>query len=213
MTAWIDLELTSFTLFLGASLISILMPGPAVLYVLANGLGRGTMGSIAAACGTTAGVSVHVAAAAAGVAVILHASAVLFSAVKLAGAAYLLYLAWRTLRSRQVFVPTGSTGRLGWGRIFWAGFGINILNPKVSVFFLAFLPQFVGAEGAAVAGQMLVLGAVFMAMTLVIFLLYGLLAAQLRAAVLARPRIGDVIRWCFASLFAALGLRLALAQR
>lgn len=208
-----EVELTNFALFVGASLISILMPGPAVLYVLANGLGRGTAGSVAAACGTTAGVSVHVVAAAAGVAAILHASAVLFSAVKLAGAAYLLYLAWRTLRSRQVFVPTGRTAPVGWGRIFWAGFGINILNPKVSVFFLAFLPQFVSADGAAVAGQMLVLGAVFMAMTLVIFLLYGLLAAQLRAVVLARPRIGDAIRWCFASLFAALGLRLALAQR
>ena len=208
-----EVELTNFALFVGASLISILMPGPAVLYVLANGLGRGTAGSVAAACGTTAGVSVHVVAAAAGVAAILHASAVLFSAVKLAGAAYLLYLAWRTLRSRQVFLPTGSKAPVGWGRIFWTGFGINILNPKVSVFFLAFLPQFVSTDGAAVAGQMLALGAVFMAMTLVIFLLYGLLAAQLRAVVLARPRIGDAIRWCFASLFAALGLRLALAQR
>ena len=206
-------DLTSLTLFLGASLISILMPGPAVLYVLANGLGRGAAGSVAAACGTTAGVSVHVVAAAAGVAAILHASAVLFSVVKFAGAAYLLYLAWRTLRSRQSFVPQGSATPAAWGRIFWAGFGINILNPKVSVFFLAFLPQFASAEGGSVAGQMLVLGAMFMAMTLVIFLLYGLSAAQLRAAVLARPRIGDAIRWCFASLFAALGLRLALAQR
>ncbi len=204
---------TSFSLFLGASLVSILMPGPAVLYVLANGLGRGRGGSVAAACGTTAGVSVHVLAAAAGVAAILHASAVLFSIVKYAGAAYLIYLAWRTLRSRAVFMPDGRSTPAGWRRIFWAGFGINILNPKVSVFFLAFLPQFASAESGSVAAQMLVLGAVFMAMTLVIFVLYGLLAAQLRAVVVARPRIGDAVRWCFASLFAALGLRLALAQR
>lgn len=206
-------DLASCSLFLGASLISILMPGPAVLYVLANGLGRGMGGGVAAACGTTAGVSVHVVAAAAGVAALLHASAVLFSAVKLAGAAYLLYLAWRTLRARQVFVPQGTVSAAGWGRVFWTGFGVNILNPKVSVFFLAFLPQFANADGGSGAGQMLILGAVFMAMTLVVFLLYGLLAVQLRAAVIARPRIGDAIRWGFASLFAALGLRLALAQR
>ena len=200
-------------LFLFASLVCILMPGPAVLYVLANGLGRGRRASVAAAWGTTAGVSVHLLAAVAGLAAVLHTSAVLFNGVKWVGALYLVYLAWRTFRSRDEFLPAPSAQSVGAVRIFWTGFGVNILNPKLSVFFLAFLPQFVGAGAAQPAVTMLVLGALFMAMTIVIFILYGLFAAQLRGAVLARPRIADGVRWTLASLFLGLGIRLALAER
>jgi threonine/homoserine/homoserine lactone efflux protein len=200
-------------LFVLASLVCILMPGPAVLYVLANGLGRGRRASVAAAWGTTAGVSVHLLAAVAGLAAVLHTSAVLFNGVKWAGAGYLVFLAWRTFRSRDEFLPAPSTRSVRGVRIFWTGFGVNILNPKLSVFFLAFLPQFVGAGAAQPALTMLVLGALFMAMTIVIFILYGLFAAELRGVVLARPRIADGVRWTLASLFLGLGIRLALAER
>lgn len=208
-----ELDAANLGLFVGASLVCILMPGPAVLYVLANGLGRGPGSGIAAACGTTAGVSVHLLAAIVGLAAVLHASALLFSAIKLVGAAYLLYIAWKTLRSRDAFVPEGRSTPASWRRVFWSGFAVNILNPKLSIFFLAFLPQFVSTAGGSAAAGMLVLGAVFMAMTVMIFILYGLLAAQLRAAVLARPRIGDALRWGFAALFAGLAVRLAAAER
>lgn len=207
-----EYDLANFGLFLGASLVCILMPGPAVLYVLANGIGRGARSSIAAACGTTTGVSVHLFAAIAGLAAVLHTSALLFTAIKLIGAAYLIYLAWRTIRSKDAFLPEGKTTEANWTKIFWSGFGINILNPKLSVFFLAFLPQFVSASTHNTAGQMLFLGSVFMLMTIVIFILYGLLASQLRNAVTARPKIADGIRWALASVFGALGLRIALEE-
>lgn len=204
----------TFSLFLVASLICIVMPGPAVLYVLANGLGRGAAASAAAACGTTAGVSVHLIAAIAGLAAVLHASALIFTAVKFAGALYLLFLAWRTLRDREAFLPQpGSVAPRSWNRVLVTGFGVNILNPKLSVFFLAFLPQFVAPGAASPALAMLAMGALFMVMTLGVFLLYGLFATQLRRFVLARPRVADAARWLFASLFFALGIRLALAER
>lgn len=207
-----ETDLANIGLFLGASLVCILMPGPAVLYVLANGIGRGVKSSIAAACGTTAGVSVHLCAAIIGLAAVLHTSALLFTAIKLMGAAYLICLAWLTIRSRDAFLPEGKTTEASWIRIFWSGFGINILNPKLSIFFLAFLPQFVSASARNTAGQMLFLGVVFMLMTIVVFILYGVLASQLRNAVISRPKIACGIRWALASVFATLGLRIVFAE-
>lgn len=204
---------SDLALFAVASLICIVMPGPAVLYVLANGLGRGSRASLAAACGTTAGVSVHLAAVIAGLAAVLHTSALLFTAVKLVGAAYLIFLAWRTLRAREAFEMAPGVPAAPQGRIFWTGFGVNILNPKLSIFFLAFLPQFVGPAAARPAVTMLLLGAIFMVMTLGIFILYGLFAARIRSFLRTRPLIGDAFRWSFAGLFFALGVRLALTQR
>ena len=208
------MDLAALPLFIVGSLVCIVMPGPGVLYVVANGLGRGTQASVAAAFGTTSAISIHIFAAVVGLAAILHASALIFNAVKIVGALYLLFLAWRTLRDRSAFLPEGqSLSPRSWNKVLLTGFALNILNPKLSVFFLAFLPQFVSPQTTSPTLAMLAMGAFFMAMTLAIFLLYGLFASQLRGFVLARPRITTALRWLFASLFGALGVRLALSER
>ena len=206
---------TDLTLFVTASLVCIIMPGPGLIYVLANGLGRGVGASIAASFGTTSGITVHLAAAIAGLAAVLHASALVFTVVKLVGAAYLLFLAWQMVRDRNAFLPLEDAAlpAAQARRIVFNGFAANILNPKLSAFFLAFLPQFVAADAASPTLTMLGLGVAFMVMTLVVFLLCGLFASRLRQFFLLRPRIGEAIRWAFASLFLGLGIRLALADR
>lgn len=203
----------NFALFVLTSIAVILMPGPAMLFVISNGLTRGPKASIAAALGTTAGVSFHLFCAAFGLAVILQTSAVAFAVVKFAGAAYLIYLAIKTLVSKKQMVNDIRAGEKSENSIFWRGIFINILNPKLSIFFLAFLPQFIDATLISATSQTLVLGAIFMGMTIVIFIGYGLFASILRQKVLNSPKMLKAIKWCFASIFIALGVRLALSER
>jgi len=199
--------------FLLTSLIVVLMPGTGVIYTLSTGLFRGRLPSVFAAFGCTLGILPHMAASILGLAALLHASAVAFQVVKFAGVAYLLYLAWgmwRETGTLKLGEPAGSGE--GW-RIVRRGFLINILNPKLSIFFLAFLPQFTPADAANPLLVMSGLSAVFMLMTFVVFVVYGLFAALLRDRVVSSP---SVMRWCgrsFAALFAALGLRLAFMER
>ncbi len=203
----------NFALFVLTSIAVILMPGPAMLFVISNGLTRGPKASIAAALGTTAGVSFHLFCAAFGLAIILQTSAVAFAVVKFAGSAYLIYLAIKTLASKKQMVNDIRAGEKSENSIFWRGIFINILNPKLSIFFLAFLPQFIDATLISATSQTLVLGAIFMGMTIVIFIGYGLFASILRQKVLNSPKMLKAIKWCFASIFIALGVRLALSER
>jgi threonine/homoserine/homoserine lactone efflux protein len=189
------------------------MPGPAMLFVISNGLTRGPQASIAAAFGTTAGVSFHLFCAAFGLAVILKTSVIAFAAVKFAGAAYLIYLAIKTLVSKEQLVKDLSESEKSGNSIFWQGIFINILNPKLSIFFLAFLPQFIDPNLSSATSQTLIFGTIFMAMTIIIFIGYGLFASLLRHKVLNNPKILRAIKWCFASVFMALGVRLALSER
>lgn len=202
-----------FTLFLITSLVVILMPGPAMLFVISNGLTRGVKASIAAAFGTTAGVSFHLLCAAFGLAVILKTSAIAFTVIKFAGAAYLIYLAIKTLASKEQVISALNDNKKTGNSIFWQGIFINILNPKLPIFFLAFLPQFIDATLTSATSQTLMLGAVFMTMTLAIFIGYGFFASFLRQKVLNRPKLLIAVKWCFASVFMALGVRLALSDR
>jgi threonine/homoserine/homoserine lactone efflux protein len=201
--------------FLLTSLIVVLMPGTGVIYTLSCGLFQGRAASVAAAFGCTLGILPHMAASMLGLAALLHASALAFQVVKLAGVAYLLYLAWgmwRETGTLRVSEPEGGRSG-GLARVASRGFLINILNPKLSIFFLAFLPQFTPADAASPLWVMVGHSAVFMAMTFVIFVLYGAFAALARARVISSPR---VMRWlgrCFAGVFAALGLRLAFTDR
>lgn len=204
---------SNFTLFIITSVAVILMPGPAMLFVISNGLTKGPKASIAAAFGTTTGVSFHMLCAAFGLAFLLKTSAVAFAVVKFAGAGYLICLAVRTLIGNDSIVNDLSGNQKTGHSIFWQGIFINILNPKLSIFFLAFLPQFIDAHSASVTSQTLILGAVFMAMTIAIFIGYGLFASLLRRKVLGSPRILKAIKWCFASIFVVLGVRLALADK
>ncbi len=199
--------------FLLTSMIVILLPGTGVIYTLAYGLGRGWRASVLAAFGCTLGIVPHIVASIAGLAVLLHASALAFQVIKILGVAYLLYMAWSVVRETGPLQVTEQTALAAPAKIIVNGILLNILNPKLSLFFLAFLPQFVPADAAAPTATMLLLAAVFMVLTFIAFVGYGACASLARAYVISRPRVMTWLRRCFAGAFAVLGLRLALAER
>lgn len=198
--------------FLLTSLIVVLAPGTGVLYTLATGLSRGGVASGVAAFGCTLGVLPHMAAAIFGLAALLHTSAVAFQLFKYAGLAYLLYLAWRTLKDKSVLDVEAQPVKREAGGIILKGFLINILNPKLSIFFMAFLPQFVATESSTPMLDMAGLSLVFMAMTLVVFMGYGFFAATIRQHIITRPTVLTWMRRAFAGAFAGLGLKLAFSD-
>lgn len=199
--------------FLVTCLIVVLIPGTGVIFTVSTGLTAGKRASVFAALGCTAGILPHLLASVLGLSALLHTSALAFEVLKYAGVAYLLYLAYATWRDRSAFAmndaPTVATAR----SLMLRGFLLNILNPKLTIFFLAFLPQFVTPGSTAPAVQMLVLSGVFMAMTFAVFVIYGLLANGFRRAVIESPRVQNWLRRSFAAAFAGLGLNLAFAQR
>jgi threonine/homoserine/homoserine lactone efflux protein len=195
--------------FLITAFIVVVSPGTGVLYTLAVALGRGGTASVSAAFGCTLGILPHMAAAILGLAAILHTSAVLFQIVKFAGVAYLLWMAWMTVRDRELLDPRPDRETVPHRTIIRRGFLINILNPKLSIFFLAFLPQFVPADAVAPTAAMVWLALIFMAMTFVVFVIYGQFAALVRGHVLRSPIVMAWLR----RAFALLGFRLALSER
>ncbi|NIZ15599.1 LysE family translocator [Phaeobacter sp. HF9A] len=199
--------------FLITAFVVVLAPGTGVIYTLALGLGRGRRAAVWAALGCTFGIVPHLVAATLGLAAVLHSSALLFQAVKIAGVLYLLYLAWQMLKSEGSLSVTAARPEAQSGvRIAWRGALINILNPKLSIFFLALLPPFLSGEAARVTQDMLLLGAVFMGLTFAVFVLYGLFAAEARRFILGSERVLAWLNRSFAALFAALALRLAMER-
>jgi threonine/homoserine/homoserine lactone efflux protein len=199
--------------FLVTSLIVIVSPGTGVLYTLAAGLARGSRASVVAAFGCTLGILPHMAAAVLGLAALLHTSALAFQTLKYLGVAYLLYMAWSALRERGALRVERQAGTRSAVQVTVSAILINILNPKLSIFFLAFLPQFVTADEPHPLARMLALSAVFMLLTFVVFVGYGLFAAAIRDHVISRPRVLTWMRRTFAAAFVALGAKLALAER
>jgi threonine/homoserine/homoserine lactone efflux protein len=199
--------------FLITSFIVVISPGTGVLYTLAAGLSRGLRASVVAAFGCTLGIVPHMAAAILGLAALLHTSAVAFQTFKYLGVAYLLFMAWNTLRERGALKVEKDVDTRSAIEVTVTGILINILNPKLSIFFLAFLPQFVRADELHPLPHMLGLSAVFMLMTFVVFVGYGMFAAAIRDQVISRPRVLAWMRRAFAGAFVALGVRLALAGR
>lgn len=200
--------------FLIAALIVVLTPGTGVVYTVATGLSLGRRASVAAAVGCTLGIVPAIAAAAVGLAAVLHASAVLFFIVKAMGVVYLLYLAWQTLRqSGPLAMADQAPSVRSYYGIAQTGCLINVLNPKLSAFFLAFLPQFIDPVAGSTALQIVWLGGVFMLMTLIAFIGYGVFAAETGERVLRSPVVLKWMRRTFAAAFAGFGLRLALSER
>lgn len=199
--------------FLITSFIVVASPGTGALYTLAAGLSRGSRASVVAAFGCTLGCVPHMAAAILGLAALLHTSALAFETFKYLGVAYLLYMAWNTLRERGALSVTKETGARTDLQVTVEAVLINILNPKLSIFFLAFLPQFVSTDEAHPVPLMLMLSAVFMLMTFVVFVAYGLFAASVRDHVISRPRVMTWMRRTFAGAFAVLGAKLAFTER
>lgn len=207
-------ELSAMSLaFLLTSLIVVATPGTGVLYTLAVALTSGGRASVFAAIGCTLGIIPAMLAAILGLAAVMHTSALAFSALKWAGVLYLLYMAWQTLRETGALSVGERRPERSAARVVATGFLLNILNPKLSIFFLAFLPQFLSADADHPLARMLELSAVFMAMTLVVFVIYGLFAASVRDRVVTRPRVMMWLRRVFAGGFALLGVRLAFAER
>jgi threonine/homoserine/homoserine lactone efflux protein len=199
--------------FLVTSLIVIASPGTGVLFTLAAGLSRGSRASVVAAFGCTLSIVPHMAAAILGLAALLHASALAFQIFKYVGVAYLLYMAWTTLGERGALRVDKEVDARSAAHVTATAVLINLLNPKLSIFFLAFLPQFVSADEANPLARMLALSAVFMLMTFAVFVGYGMFAAAVRDHVIARPRVLTWMRRAFAGAFAALGAKLAFADR
>jgi threonine/homoserine/homoserine lactone efflux protein len=199
--------------FLITSLIVVASPGTGVLLTLAAGLSRGRRASVVAAFGCTLGIVPHMAAAIMGLAAVLHTSAVAFQILKYLGVAYLLYMAWSTLQERGPLRVDREVGARSSIQVIVSAILLNVLNPKLSIFFLAFLPQFVRADEANPLARMLELSGIFMLLTFVVFAFYGLFAASVRDQVISRPQILSWLRRAFAGAFAALGAKLALAER
>lgn len=199
--------------FLITSLIVVASPGTGVLFTLAAGLSRGARASVVAAFGCTLGIIPHMAAAILGLAALLHTSALAFQVLKYLGVAYLLYMAWSALKETGALRVEPEVGARSAIQVTVTAILINILNPKLSIFFLAFLPQFVRADQADALPHMLLLSAAFMALTFVVFVGYGLFAASVRHHIISRPRVLAWMRRTFAAAFAALGARLAFAER
>jgi threonine/homoserine/homoserine lactone efflux protein len=199
--------------FLITSFIVVVSPGTGVLYTLATGLSRGSRASVVAAFACTLGIVPHLAAAILGLAAILHTSALAFQIFKYLGVAYLLYMAWSTLRESGALRVEKKVDSRSAMQITVTGILINILNPKLSIFFLAFLPQFISPNEPHALPRMLELSGVFMLMTFVVFVGYGLFAAAIRDHVISRPRVLTWMRRSFAAAFGALGAKLAFSDR
>ena len=185
-------------------------PGTGVLYTLGTGL---SCASIVAAFGCTVGIVPHMAAAIMGLAAILHTSALAFQIFKYLGVAYLLYMAWNTLKEHGALKVEKEIGARSSLQVTVTAILVNILNPKLSIFFLAFLPQFVSTTEPHPLSRMLELSGVFMLMTFVVFVGYGLFAAAIRDHVISRPRVLTWMRRSFAAAFVGLGAKLAFADR
>ena len=202
--------------FLLTSLIIVATPGTGALYTIAAGLSRGARASLVAAAGCTLGIVPHLAAAITGTAALLRASGLAFQTVKVLGVAYLLYMAWSTWRDKStlsvevddaVDEPKSSVG------VIRSAVLINLLNPKLTIFFFAFLPQFVPSGSPHALARLLGLSAVFMLMTFVVFAFYGAFAASMRTHLVERPRVVKRLRRAFAVSFVALGAKLATTAR
>ena len=203
--------------FLLTSLVVVLLPGTGVLYTLAIGLGRGFKASIAAAFGCTLGIVPAALASIVGLAALLHTSALAFQLIKYLGVIYLLYMAWKILHDKGLMeVPENDTpenkGKADLVRVATNGTLLNILNPKLSLFFLAFLPQFVSPDTLHPTAALVGLALVFMAMTFVVFVVYGAFAAYARDYVIQRPSVMRWIKRSFAGVFGFLGVKLALSN-
>jgi threonine/homoserine/homoserine lactone efflux protein len=199
--------------FLLTTLVIVATPGTGVLYTLAAGLARGARASVLAAFACTLGILPHMLAAITGLAALLHTSAVAFQTLKYLGVAYLLYMAWSTLREKGALTVEEDVAPRSARKVIVSGVMINILNPKLTIFFFAFLPQFVSAGEASTLLRMLELSAVFMLVTFVVFAGYGLFAAAVRRHVVSRPTVMNWMRRVFAGSFVALSARLAFTSR
>ncbi|MFZ0488340.1 MAG: LysE family translocator [Arenicellales bacterium] len=205
------IDASRLPLFLVAAGILIVIPGPAVLYIVARSLDRGRLAGIVSALGVAAGSMVHIAAAALGLSALLASSALAFSTVKYLGAAYLIFLGMRRLMLRDQTAPSVTAKPRKLGRMFYEGMLVNLLNPKTALFFLAFLPQFVDPAIGPVSIQVIVLGSIFAGVAVVSDSVYALLTGSMGRWIQSHARFLSIQRWFSGGVYIALGLATALA--
>ncbi|TYR80797.1 LysE family translocator [Priestia megaterium] len=199
--------------FLGASIILTLAPGPDNLFVISQSIIHGKKAGIVTAFGLCSGITVHTLAAAFGVAALLHQSSILFQLLKFAGAAYLLYLAWQAVKERNEPLEKVEAPRLKTWKLYRKGILMNVLNPKVSLFFLAFLPQFVSPNAENPSIQMIVLGFLFMLQAVLLFSLIAIGAGTIGSGMMKRSNLAKFIHTVKAALFAVIGIRIMLIDK
>jgi threonine/homoserine/homoserine lactone efflux protein len=199
--------------FLITSLIVVLAPGTGVVYTVSTGIIQGRKASIFAALGCTAGIIPHLLATVLGLAAVMHTSALAFSILKYAGVAYLLYVAYATFKDRAAFAVDSSVAKTSPKTLVSRAFLMNILNPKLTIFFLAFLPQFVNPTQYQPTAHLLILSAVFMLMTFVVFVFYGFVAHAFRRLVIESTKAQTLLRYGFSTAFAGLGAKLAFTEK
>ncbi|MBS4097337.1 MAG: LysE family translocator [Sulfuricella sp.] len=200
-------------LFLAASVLLTLAPGPDNIYVLTRGVTQGRKAALVATLGFASGLVGHTLLAVFGIAAVIRASALLFDLIKYAGAAYLIYLGYKTLRHGDALRPERAAEALGLRRIYWQSVLANLLNPKVTLFFLSFLPQFVDPHAGRIEVQMALLGVVFMGQTLLVFGGIALAAGTLGNGLMRRPAWGRTLNRLAGATFIGLGLRLAVVEK
>jgi threonine/homoserine/homoserine lactone efflux protein len=207
------LEPTRLWLFVAASWALILAPGPDMLYVITRGIAHGRRAGILSAVGVICGILVHTTAVALGLALVLQASATAFLVVKVAGVLYLLYLGLKALRDKSAFELSQPASNVTSHMLFWQGVLSNVLNPKIAIFFLAFLPQFVDQGSGNVAPQLVMLGLTFALFGLCFLVVVGYFAGAIGAWLTRRPQYTNLLRWLTGGVLIGLGLRLALTDR
>ena len=207
------IDQTTFPLFIAASWALIIAPGPDMLYVITRGISQGRRAGLLSAFGVTLGILVHTTFAAFGLAVLLQTSALAFLAVKYIGAIYLIYLGVKALKDKSRFTLLEQQEQMDTRAIFWQGMLSNVFNPKVALFFLAFLPQFVNQNSHSVTLQMLTLGIIFALFGVVFLSVVGYFAGGIGSWLSRQPSIADKLRWLTGAIFIGLGLRLAFIER
>lgn len=207
------MDVLSIISFLGVAVLLTLMPGPDNLFILAQSISNGKNAGISTALGLCTGLLVHITAAALGISAIIYQSALGFAIFKYAGAAYLLFLAYKAFREKDFNFSIENKSYLEYKSLYKKGILMNILNPKVSLFFLAFLPQFVNHSSGNITQQMLIYGVVFLIQTLIIFTLISVFAEKVGYLLHKNPLLSKKINSIQGSIFTLIGLKIAFSQK
>lgn len=206
------MDLTSLLSFLGVAVLLTLMPGPDILFVLAQSMSQNRQAGIVTALGLCTGLLVHITAAVVGISALIYQSALAFTVVKYAGAAYLLYLAWKAFQEKGEGLSIDKQTTLAYGALYKKGIIMNVLNPKVSLFFLALLPQFVNSGAGSVPWQMLLLGVVFLIQAFIIFSLVSWFAEKVGQLLMRSSFIKNQMHRIKGGLLALIGLQVAFSK-
>lgn len=207
------MEISTFFAFLGTAIVLTIMPGPDNLFVLAQSMAQGKKAGIITSLGLCTGLLVHILAAVLGISAILYQSTIIFSIVKFAGVAYLFYLAWQSFRAKGDPFTLSQQHTQAYVALYKKGILMNILNPKVSLFFLALLPQFINTVQGHVALQMFILGLVFLVQALVLFSLFSIFASKVRTVIVGKPAIAKRLNMIQGALFTVIGIQIAFNKQ